>query len=321
MATGAIRRPAKAPQGDTISVIFDKWTASQGQRAETVRKCRIYKRRLVNVIGDKRVRDVTKADVRNYVEAVAKLASVEGQKLVTAATVAKHLDFARAFFRFCARQDYCGASPAQDIQAPKDAHADDRKTRSVHLDGAAAACGGCAGADGARSLPQTFVVLVGVYTGARLEEICQLAPGNLELHGSVYAVRMDTLDGRKLKNAASRRVVPLPQRFNRWGLRQLCAAGGCRRYHLRLPACQWGGMGAASRRASAACVRVSDWVGPRLRFHSLRHSYADLLRAKKVPDDAVGAVDGARRQPCTDRLGWDMTWTVLKGWVDLLEAL
>ena len=317
-ATGAIRRPAKAPQGDTISVIFDKWTASQGQRVETVRKWRIYKRRLVDVIGDKLVRNVTKADVRNYVEAAAKLHASK-DTLLTAATVGRHLDFARAFFRWAARQDYCDASPAQDIQAPKDRHADDRKPLPFTWGELQQLVEGARQRWGPQS-PQTFVVLVGIYTGARLEEICQLAPGNLELHGCVYAIRIDALDGRKLKNAASRRVVPLPSSLIDAGFVDFASAqqGKATIFGLPLVSGRYGRSFSASFRRLRESVGL---VGPRLRFHSLRHSYADMLRAKKVPDDASAQLMGHVGNRVRAGYGHGYGLDVLKGWVDLLEVL
>lgn len=281
--TGAIRRPPSVSRAgkDTISAIFDKWLASQGQREETARKWRIYKRRLVDVIGDKPVRDVTKADVRDYIETVAQLpnaaalppagraGSVQAlldwaesetdPPLVTAATVGKHLDFARAFFRWSARQDYCDASPAQDIQAPKDTRGEDAEVRPftwTELQRLVEAIRTAWGATSAR----TFIVLAALYTGARLEEICQLAPGNLERHGDVYAIRIDALDGRQLKNEASRRLVPLPSALIDVGFVDFARA---RRGAVAIPssACtvSWGGMVAASLRTSAGYARASDW--------------------------------------------------------------
>ena len=317
-ATGAIRHPAKTPQGDTISAIFDKWIASEGQREETARKWRIYKRRLVETIGDKVVRDVTKADVRAYVEAVAKLHASK-DKLLTAATVAKHLDFARAFFRWSTRQDFSDFNPAQDIQAPKDTRGEDDAVRPFTWSELQRLVAGARVQWGATSA-RTFVVLVGVYTGARLEEICQLAPGNLERHGDVYAMRIDALDGRQLKNEASRRVVPLPRALIETGFVDFARRADAGATIFGFPRVG----GRYGHRFSSHFRRLREsvgLVGPRLHFHSLRHSYADLLRALKVPDDASAQMMGHVGNRVRAGYGHGYGVDVLKGWVDLLEAL
>ena len=341
--TGLIpKRPATSTaSGPVITEIFDKWLASQGQREETSRKWKTYKRRLVDVIGDKAVRDVSKADIREYVEAVAQLPdaatlpptarggtvqalldwaeSETDPKLVTAATVGKHLDFARAFFRWCARQDYCESNPAQDIQAPKDTRGEDDRVRPftwTELQRLVEAARTAWGAPSAR----TLIVLAGIYTGARLEEICQLAPSNLEQRGSIYAIRIDAKDGRQLKNEASRRVVPLPQVLIDMGFVTFASAKTNADTIFGLPRV----MGRYGRGFSPHFRRLRESVGldgPRLRFHSLRHSYADLLRARKVPDDASAQLMGhvGNRVRAGYGVGYDLE--TLHSWVNLLEPL
>jgi integrase len=69
-------------------------------------------------------------------------------------------------------------------------------------------------------------------------------------------------------------------------------------------------------------LRESNGLGgPNLRFHSLRHSYADLLRAKKVPDDASAQLMGhvGNRVRMGYGTGYDLK--TLHSWVNVLEPL
>ncbi len=240
-------------------------------------------------------------------------------KLVSAATVGKHLDFARAFFRWCARQDYCESNPAQDIQAPRDTRGDDDRERPPFTWMQLQQLVGAAREHWGIDDPKTFIVLTGIYTGARLEEICQLAPGNLEKHGAIYAIRIDAKDGRQLKNDASRRVFPLPQALVDTGLIDyVTKASGETIFGLTRV------MGRYGRSVSPFFRRLREGVGitdSRLCFHCLRHSYADLLRAKKVPDDASAQLMGhvGNRVRAGYGAGYDLE--TLHGWVNLLEAL
>jgi integrase len=325
---------------NTISAVFDKWLTSEGQRDETARKWKTYKRRLVDVIGDKPVRLVTKADIRDYVETVAQLPdaatlppasragtvqslldwaeSEDEPKLVSAATVGKHLDFARAFFRWCSRQDYAETNPAQDIQAPKDTRDEDDLVRPFTRDELKALAAAASDKWGSKDR-RTFITLVGIYTGARLEEICQLAPGNLERHGDFHAIRVDAKGGRQLKNDASRRVIPLPDALVATGFVDFAqAAKGDTIFDLTRV------MGRYGRSFSPFFRRLRDGAGlsdPRLRFHSLRHSYADLLRVNKVPVDVGDQLMGHVGNRVREGYGTGYDPETLYSWVKPLEPL
>jgi integrase len=140
-----------------------------------------------------------------------------------------------------------------------------------------------------------WVPLIAVFTGMRIEEICQL---NL-----VDFVRIDDVDcfnvtdkgeGQQLKNQSSRRLVPVHPRLVELGIQGYVCARKEQGATMLLPN--------LNKRSEKYSHDVSKWFGrfksrvgitdSSKTFHSFRHSVIDRLRATQAPDYAIKEIVG-----------------------------
>jgi len=340
---------------NSISVMMERWFQHQGQREETTRKYRTYMRRLIDVIGDCDVRTVTSADLRRFLDTVSRLpdaaalpptnrpgdltgkvardASVadliawaegarklgEDVKGISPMTIGKHVAAVAAFFGWMLKNtDLIDVDPSVKLSAPKDNRKKAEKVRaftSEELHTLVAQ----ADTQWGPTDPRTMLVLAGIYTGARLEELGQIAPANVRQHASgFYYVKIDDDDeGRQLKNEPSVREVPLPDALVRYGFVDCVKkAEGPTVFGLKRVRGRFG------RSFTNVFARLCDACGltdRRLNFHSLRHAYPNLLKAaqeeRRAPRDArkqlMGHVEGDAHEDY--ERGYELA--ALYGWV------
>jgi integrase len=154
---------------------------------------------------------------------------------------------------------------------------------------------------GGRGEAAYWLPLLALFTGARLGELAPLTVADVttdEATGiSTIKVTEDVEQGRRLKNAGSRRVVPIHPELARLGFLRFveqvrhCSGGTARLFPLLTPGPK-GGFGEA----------WSKWFGRYLRnlgitnrasvFHSFRHSFKDALRAAGASEDVNDALTG-----------------------------
>ncbi len=139
-----------------------------------------------------------------------------------------------------------------------------------------------AGADAAYWIP-----LLGLFSGARVGELCQLEVADIIEQDGVWAFHVnDKSPGKRVKTPAAVRMVPIHSQLIRLGFLDYAKAvkeGG----HVRL----WPALrlleGKPSHAFSAwfnevAIKRVTELAVPD--FHSLRHTISSLLARRRVPE-------------------------------------
>jgi integrase len=143
-----------------------------------------------------------------------------------------------------------------------------------------------------------WVMLIGLYSGLRLNEICQLKVPDLHREGDIWILDVREGDGQILKTAAARRWVPVHS--------QLIAAG-LLDYAENLPATgplfpSLRGSGPDAKRSWYVSQQFTDYrracgieQGRRLVFHSLRKNFASALDRAGVPLADAAALLGHSR--------------------------
>lgn len=153
--------------------------------------------------------------------------------------------------------------------------------------------------DYANSLPETswkrWLLTLGVVTGGRLKEICQLTTGDVVIMESgLVAIHINEAgEGKSIKNKQSERLVPLTDKAYGFDLaaflRYVDSIRGSGSESLAQigyrPSGEW-----VNQHAIPAALGDSYERG--LVFHSLRHSLASLMQAKGVPTTHAQAVMG-----------------------------
>lgn len=138
-----------------------------------------------------------------------------------------------------------------------------------------------------------WVILLGLYTGARGHEILQLTEDDVEYVNGTPALHFR----KQTKTAASRRVIPIHPELIRLGFLEHVDQvrkpnnPGCRIFH-DAPASK---AGYYSDRFGAWFARFLDSLGitdSRKSYHSFRHSFEDAAKEAAIPQARTNAILG-----------------------------
>ena len=215
-------------------------------------------------------------------------------KAVTAVTVNNRLRKLSAFMNWCKTNGYIQDNPLVGLKMMTGSAKEARLSFEQHdltalldLDALKTE---------ARKHPWRYwIPLLGRYTGARLEELCQLRTEDFVEQQGILCIRIDdSSEGQNLKNASSRRMLPVHPSLLELGLLrhvETARATGAHRLFPELEPVR-GKLGHA----------VSKWFGryktkrgitdPKKTFHSFRHTLIDDLRDAGVQDSLIKRIVG-----------------------------
>ncbi|MEM9109393.1 MAG: site-specific integrase [Planctomycetota bacterium] len=160
-----------------------------------------------------------------------------------------------------------------------------------------------------------WIPVLALYTGARLEEIGQLMLQDIRTEGGVVFLEIgDAAEGQSVKNAASRRRVPLHQRVIQLGFMDYLAETRRRGHQDLFPHVQ----STKAKRTAA----YSKWVNRYFRqacgitdrrkvFHSFRHTFSDACREAEIPREVRNALMGHRTSGVDQEYGDGFSLRVL----------
>ncbi len=155
-----------------------------------------------------------------------------------------------------------------------------------------------------------WVCALGLYTGARLNELCQLRTADLHEEDGVPFLRVTVFDetgrraqDKRIKTAPSQRVIPLHPELLRAGIVQLVRGQD----HERLfPAIKPGPNGSYSHEPSKWFGSHLDRCGlkdPATVFHSFRHGFRDACDASGIDPEHRRALGGWAANSEAERYG------------------
>ncbi len=151
-----------------------------------------------------------------------------------------------------------------------------------------------------------WVPLIGLFSGMRLNEICQLDTADIVQPEGVPCFRVATgVDEedqhKRLKTAASERLVPVHRELLDIGFMEYAKdrrRAGDAKLFPELPLNSMGYRSVTFSRWFSRFLEQAGAAAPRTSFHSLRHSFRDALRENDVPRE-IGMILG----------GWSATST------------
>lgn len=213
---------------------------------------------------------------------------------ITAVTINNRLRKLTAFFNWCKSNGYIEQNPLAGIKvmagAAKDARLSfDRSDLLVLLNLDTLR-------QESRKHPWRFwLPPLARFTGARLEELCQLHTTDfIEAQGTPCIRIDDRHDGQKLKNQSSRRTLPIHPVLISLGLidhvESIRASGATRVFPDLHPTRDKYGH-APSKWFSRYRSKVGI-IDPRKTFHSFRHTFIDDLREAGVQDSLIKQMVG-----------------------------
>jgi len=220
--------------------------------------------------------------------------SAKDYQTITAVTINNRLRKLTAFFNWCKSNGYIEQNPLAGMKvmagAAKDARLSfDRSDLLVLLNLDTLR-------QEARKHPWRFwLPLLARFTGARLEELCQLHTTNvIEVQGVPCIQIDDSHDGQKLKNQSSRRTLPIHPALITIGLREYVesiGANGATRLFPDLEPTR-GKYGHAPSKWFSRYKTKMGITDPRKTFHSFRHTFIDDLREAGVQDSLIKQMVG-----------------------------
>jgi integrase len=293
------------PVNPRINAAMEAWFEDRRQGAAARQHHRVSIRRFVEVNGNIPVRSITKAMMRDYVRRIEalpdnrRLATAQRGGLtdpgtdiprISAPTVNRHLVSMKALLKFCLEQDWIEVNVATGLKAPKDMRPKALKRRPFGREERVKLLNRAIKEYG-ESGEMTWLIKLGAYTGARLEELAQLARTNVRQLDGLWVVDIDDLDGRNVKTAGSVKQLPLHPAirddFVKW-----VRSGTSKRV---FPSFVADAEGRYANGISNNFGRLMDRAGlsdPRLVFHSLRHTLKREMSNARIDPDVRRAILG-----------------------------
>lgn len=149
-------------------------------------------------------------------------------------------------------------------------------------------------------------MLLGMFTGARLNEICQLDIADVQQDGDTWFLNItdEGDDNKSVKSKAARRKVPLHSELIRLGLLDFVEG---RKIGTRLfPDYSYSANGGYGRNLGRWCnesfLPKLGIKQPGLVFHSLRHTVVTRLGQANVPDPQIQCIVGHAREGVTQEV-------------------
>jgi len=155
-----------------------------------------------------------------------------------------------------------------------------------------------------------WLPLMGLLTGARLNELCQLHLSDFEVIGGIDCINIqDAEDGQRVKNKSARRLVPVHSKLIEVGLiryvDRLRGQGHDRLFPtLELTEDGYGKM--PSRWFGRFKIRCGIMEKHTKVFHSFRHTFISSLLNNDVPETAIAPIVGHEGILVTSQVYWNV---------------
>lgn len=316
----AIETPNQVQTSEPLKDVARQYIA-EGQRtgqwrAKTISEKTEALELLQELVGNKPVSALDKADARKAKEALLKLPKnrsknpairnlslqaaldATGVERMSGRTINSYLSHFQSFTEWSVKQGHCKDNPFKGLRvstktaaSPRDRKAftpEQMQTMYIHL------------TDNPDDLvtkdDHQWPTLIGMFTGARLNEIAQLRPEDVIEKDGVWCFDLNDTDGKALKNKGSRRHVPIHRQLLDTGILdfvELRRKEGETRLFPSLTYSAQNGYGRnIGRWFNESFLPNLGMKDKGLVFHCLRHTMITRLLQADAPDAMVKALVG-----------------------------
>ncbi|UTW13375.1 site-specific integrase [Marinobacterium rhizophilum] len=250
----------------------------------------------------------------------------EAETTISTTTFNNYVKYLTAFFGYAVQEEYCEKNPFDGMKVKQRVKASEGRSRFTEDDlKRLFAADVYARRDGDKPY-QYWLPLLGLYTGARMNELCQLYLDDVVTINGIDCIHFrEGRDDQKLKTPTSERVVPIHSRLKEAGFLQYVE----QRRELGEDVMLFD-LVRHKRHGYAATpskwfARYRDKLGfkggkEKKDFHSFRHTVADHLKQQGVAESLVGGLLGHQTGGITfSRYGKDFTPEVLVPVVGRIE--
>ncbi len=292
------------PNGDgkglTLYSLFEYWRDSGVARSQkTVDDVERRIRQLDQLTKHKPADQLTKADFISYRDERIKTG-------LALRTVEKDLSFIKAVMQFAFDSDKLTSNPAAGIKVPKDPMPSQQ--RDLDIDDlnklfSSPIYTQAERPHGGSKEAAAWLPLMALYTGARLEELCQLTLDDIKTDAPIpYIKIIDLLDEKqdkqvkRLKNEGSRREIPIPKKLIAHGFLKYVEHQRNNEETWLFPALtveqKYGRRGANWSKWWGRWRKKLDVGGRERCFHAFRHVFKTASRAAEIGEDIHDAITG-----------------------------
>lgn len=152
-----------------------------------------------------------------------------------------------------------------------------------------------------------WLPLLGLFTGARLNELCQLTTADVkDPAGIAYLDITNEGEGQSVKTASGKRHIPLHSTLIGLGFLELARLRKLEKAPRLFPELHQDSTGYYSGEFSKFFSRYLDRIGvktDKTSFHSFRHSFEDACRNGLVPPNITDALQGHAESGMAGRYG------------------
>jgi integrase len=323
--------PSQEPSGHRLSEAIAEFVAEHDASGHWRKKSReesegIY-RLLVGILGDVPMaeldykalsgwRDALLRFPSNYTKrpalrgkTIAEIASMDSDATkphLSATSVNKMLTQTGAFLKWSVKRGYCGANYCEGLtikrrgvkaEEEREAYSEEDLLRLIRSPLYAEPKTAKDLRDRLDHPERQWLPLLGLYSGARLNELCQLEAADIREEDGILCIDInDKGEGKRLKNAASRRVIPVHPFLLELGFGGYVGSMRGRRKKaerlwpaLKLKRDGWAqDYGKLYQRFNRKFVTTN----PKRVFHSFRHNVADTLKQKGVDGNVIAELLG-----------------------------
>lgn len=306
-------------ENPTIAELHQLWIKQQERPRSTLQGMKRAVDRFEQVVGEKRIKSVARRDITLFTDKMREpgMVTPEGVSIPNMNTT---LSLLGALFGFAAKRNLIEANPASgtqlaDIRRPREKRRefDTPALRAIFESPIYTADERPEGGAGEAVY---WLPLLALYTGARINELCQLHPGDVVQEGYadlkgrgqkawVIRIEHDRAKGQSVKTDGSERRIPIHPDLVSLGF--VAYAQGQKGKPLlfdRLtvgpngkPAGNWGRWWGRRLR--------TEWgvTDERMTFHSFRHTFKHHLRQCQIAKDVNDALTGHETGDAADAYG------------------
>ncbi|SHI45226.1 Site-specific recombinase XerD [Malonomonas rubra DSM 5091] len=270
---------------------------------------------LLNLIGDKPPASISRADclacrdlLRKLPPNFTKKKKYKGMSVkaiaesndetvhLSAKTVNKFLTLLSSFFKWCIKQDLLSQNPSEELLlSVKTLASEERDAYSVDDISLIQ-----------KKLPRSssepekyWIPMIAMYSGLRLDEICQLQKEDVQTIDGAYCVNINSSGDKHLKTVSASRIVPVHPNLIELGfLRYVDGIKGGQLWKNLEPD-QYGRWGHKFGKWYGLFNRKEITDNPKKCFHSFRHTVANQLKQKGVKDSLIAEILGHKNESIT----------------------
>jgi integrase len=243
---------------------------------------------------------------------VSKILKDHHTRTVSPTTVNKHLVRLSTIFKYAVHNGLMENNPATEMQIKTRKRDDELRAAYTKDDLDKLFKSDAYQNDTHRHSYQFWIPILGLYTGARLEELCQLHLEDIRQEEGVWVIDINDNEEKRIKTKSSKRLIPLhpflvedlglvrhAQELRKQGRKRLFPELTRRRDGYGQTVSKW-----FNERYKVKCGITPPPNGAKLDFHSFRHTFVNELKQQQVNPDLIRELDGHKKGDMTmDRYG------------------